>query len=164
MTSICNEALKSYLDGETLIFGYPGTLTVQRLCDTIKEKFKCELPAASNDRGVDVVGWKPLDRRGNQIIVFMQCAGGKNWRSKTRDVIMRPWTQKYVGFHVEPTRAFATPIILSDPEDFEEVSLEGDLLFDRPRIYNHTFGLMPSNALVIEISDWCRERLTELLN
>jgi len=160
---LCNEALKSYLGGETLTFGYPGTITVQHLCQLTGEQFKRELPAAANDRGLDVVGWKPLDSRGNQIIVFMQCAGGKNWRSKTTDVVMRAWTEKYVGFHVKPTRAFATPISITNLDVFEEVSFETDLLFDRPRIYNNTVTLVPTASLAVEISDWCQERLADLL-
>lgn len=160
---LCNEALKSYLDGETLTFGYPGTVTVQHLCQLTGERFKQELPAAANDKGLDVVGWKPLDRRGNQIIIFMQCAGGKNWRSKTGDVVMRAWAEEYVGFHAKPTRAFSTPIVISNLDEFKQVSWETDLLFDRPRIYNHTHALMSSDDLVCEISDWCKNRLPDLL-
>lgn len=159
------EAAKNYLAGEALVFGHPGKVTVAQLCGELLEKFKSELPPNYNDRGLDVVAWKPFnDKRGNQVIVLMQCAGGANWTTKTGDVVLRAWCEKYVTFGCKPIRGFSTAVVISDRDRFEEISFEADLLLDRTRLYRNTRDYQVQDSLRSETLDWCNNRLQEILN
>ncbi len=156
------EAAKNYLNGEAIVFGHPARYSIADICRETFEKFKSELPATYNDRGVDVIAWKPFhDKRSNQIIVLMQCAGGLNWIQKTGDVVARAWMEKYITFGSPPTRGFSTVVVVSNPEQFEEVSFETDLLFDRPRIYQNTIGKELTADLRTEVRTWCDQRIRE---
>jgi len=158
-------ATKNYLNGVAIVYGHPTPFTISHLSQITNEKFKTELPANYNDRGLDVVAWKPFeDNRGNQIIILMQCAGGHNWTSKTGDVVLRAWTEKYMTFGCTPVRGFSTVVVISNRERFEEISFETDLLFDRPRIYRHTVDYELENTLRPAILNWCNERIAEILN
>lgn len=162
---ISKDAIKNYLNGEAVVFGHPSQYTVSQLCELTNEGFKRELPANYNDRGLDVLAWKPFgDNRGNQIIIMMQCAGGANWTSKTGDVVLRAWTEKYITFGCFPTRGFSTAVTISEKEIFEEVSFETNLLFDRPRLIKNLIGQPVEGELRNEILDWCNHRLAEILN
>ncbi len=162
---VSKEAAKNYLCGKALVFGHPANLTISEVCSTICEKFKSELPANYNDRGLDVIAWKPFDdKRGNQVIVLMQCAGGANWTSKTGDVVLRAWSEKYITFGCKPVRGFSTVVIVSNSEQFEEISFETDLLFDRTRIYRNTQSFSLEDGLRNEVLLWCNGRLQEILN
>lgn len=162
---ICREAIKNYLNGEAIVFGFPSPHTVQSICDLTYEIFKRNLPANFKDRGLDVLGWKPFgDKRGNQVIILMQCAGGLNWYTKTGDIVQRAWTEKYMTFGCTPVRGFSTAIAITDTEMFEEVSFETDLLFDRPRIINNVLSFELEGNLRTEILDWCKNRIQEISN
>jgi len=162
---ISREAVKNYLSGNAVVFGHPARYSVADLCGFTNEKFKSELPPNYNDRGLDVMGWKPFnDRRGNQILIMMQCAGGHNWISKTGDVVLRAWTEKYMTFGCKPVRGFSTVVVVSNNERFEEVSFETDLLFDRPRLYRCTVDLEVETTLRPEVITWCKDRIAEILN
>ena len=157
---ISMEAAKNYINGEAIIFGHPSKIKVANICQLTNEKFKSELPANYNDRGLDVIAWKPFnDKRGNQVIVLLQCAGGHNWTSKTGDVVLRAWKEKYITFGCTPIRGFSTVVVITDRERFEEISFETDLLFDRPRIFRNTVKFDIEINLRNEIKDWCKEEL-----
>jgi len=162
---ITREAAKNYITGNAIVFGHPTPYSIADICHLTKEKFKSELPANYKDRGLDVLAWKPFrDSRSNQIIIMMQCAGGHNWISKTGDVVLRAWTEKYITFGCKPIRGFSTVVVITNKERFEEISFEADLLFDRPRIYVNTMGFEIEGDLRFEILTWCNERIKELLN
>lgn len=162
---ISMEAVKNYLNGKAIVFGHPSPFTILQLSQLTKEKFKSELPANYNDRGLDVIAWKPFnDNRGNQVIVLMQCAGGHNWTSKTGDVVLRAWKEKYMTFGCTPVRGFSTVVVISDSDRFEEISFEADLLFDRPRIYCNTINFALEGTLRPDILNWCNDRIAEILN
>lgn len=162
---ISMEAVKNYLNGEAIVFGHPAPYTVTGICNLTNEGFKSELPANYNDRGVDVIAWKPFnDQRGNQLLVLMQCAGGHNWITKTGNVVARAWKEKYMTFGCSPVRGFSTAVIISNREVFEEVSFETDLLFDRPRIYKNIVDRQMQSNLRDEIREWCDARILEILN
>lgn len=160
---LSREAAKNYLQGEAVVFGHPSKFKVSELSKMTNEGFKVELPKGYKDRGLDVVAWKPFnDFRGNQIIVLMQCAGGHNWTTKTGDVVLRAWMEKYMTFRCTPVRGFSTAVVISSAESFEEISFETDLLFDRPRLYRNTIGIDLENTLRPAILNWCKERIEEI--
>jgi hypothetical protein len=162
---ISMEAAKHYIKGNAIIFGHPRLLSILEICQLTNERFKSELPSNYKDRGLDVIAWKPFDdNRGNQIIILMQCAGGYNWTSKTGDVILRTWKEKYMTFGCTPIRGFSTVVVISDRNRFEEISFETDLLFDRPRIYRNTRQFELDITLRPAILDWCNNRLKVILN
>jgi hypothetical protein len=162
---VSKEAVKNYMDGDAIVFGHPSRISIRNIAQTLQEGFKQELPTNYNDRGVDVIAWKPFnDGRGNQLIAFIQCAGGANWTSKTGDVVMRAWAERYMTFHCTPVRGFTTVVVIDDAERFQEVSFETDLLLDRLRIYRYTVNKQLENNLRNEIKMWCDNRITEIVN
>ncbi len=162
---VSREAVKQYINGEAIIFGHPTQYTINQICGLTNEGFKRELPANYNDRGVDVIAWKPFgDQRGNQVIILMQCAGGHNWVLKTGDVATRAWREKYITFGCTPLKGFSTAVVISNSEVFEEISLEADLLFDRTRIYRNIVDRPLEGTLSNEVKVWCDTRIAEILN
>ncbi len=162
---LSNEAVKNYIEGNGIVYGHPAKLSIREITELINEKFKSELPQNYKDRGVDIIAWKPFhDQRGNQIIVLMQCAGGKNWLSKTGDVVMRAWVEEYIGFHCSPVRGFSTAVVVSDPERFFDISLEADLFLDRTRLHRYTSAFDIKDELKDALRDWCNQKLNDMLN
>jgi hypothetical protein len=162
---ISREAIKNYLGGEAIVTGHPNPYSVKDICELMCEKFKTELPSNYKDRGVDIIAWKPFsDNRGNQIVILIQCAGGHNWVSKTNDVAVRAWAEKYMGFKCYPVKGFSTAVVVTNSEAFEEVSFETHLLIDRTRIYSNTVNSQIEGTLRTEIAQWCMDRFAEILN
>lgn len=157
---VVREAVQNYINGNAIVFGHPDKLTIQEVCQLTNERFRQELPARYKDRGLDIIAWRPFnDERGNQVVILMQCAGGKNWTSKTGDIVLRSWEDK-IAFGCTPTRGFATVVTISNQERFEEVSFEAGLLFDRPRIYRSTTNL--NEELREELRKWCANMISSV--
>jgi hypothetical protein len=116
------------------------------------------------DRGVDVVAWKPFsEKRSSQIVVLLQCASGKDWRSKTRDLPLRSWEQ-YIHWSNNPIKAFAVPCVISS-RDWHDVSKEGGILFDRIRITNLINELGSKDKLLAkDVASFIKTRLKEASN
>ena len=158
---ISSKAAKNYLGGESLIYGTQSNMNVEELARCLNERFGYEPPSSRKDRNLDVVVWKPFgDNRKSQMIVLMQCAAGKNWKSKLTELSIRAWS-RYINFACEPIRAFSVPIAISDNEVLEEISLDGGLIIDRPRIYRYTKGYDVDINLEKELKVWCMERINE---
>lgn len=92
---------------------------------------------STEDKGLDVVGWIPFeDNNPNTIIIFGQCACGKNWFGKQID------TRRYDKFYTH----YLTPFIhaMFYPEDFDnyggkfnlDLDLIENIVFERRRLLN----------------------------
>lgn len=158
---ITNEAIKNFLRGESAIYGHPRGEKLQNIAGRLVERFVKEPPRRFKDRGLDVIAWKPFsDKRPSQIIILLQCAAGENWRSKTTSLCLFPWLQ-YMEWAFEPMRGFSVPRIISD-RDFHDVSAEGGLLLDRPRIYRNMASSTIEGNLRDKLKLWCKERLRNM--
>ncbi|HHT53150.1 MAG TPA: hypothetical protein GX007_08265 [Bacteroidales bacterium] len=91
----------------------------------------------TKENGLDVVGWIPFeDNNPNTIIIFGQCACGKDWFGKQVE------TKRYDKFY----RHYLTPFIhaMFYPEDFDnsngmfnlDLDLIDNIVFERRRLLN----------------------------
>lgn len=91
----------------------------------------------TKEKGLDVVGWIPFeDNNPNTIIIFGQCACGKDWFGKQVE------TKRYDKFY----RHYLTPFIhaMFYPEDFDnsngmfklDLDLIDNIVFERRRLLN----------------------------
>jgi len=167
---LCSFAVKAYLSGEAIVFGWPvepgGSSSIRdrviEVATRLNEKY-VESPAKKyKDRGVDVVAWSPFaEQRPSQVVVLLQCAAGRDWRAKATDLPLDAWGQ-YIHWSCNPMKAFAVPCIIPE-RDWHEVSKEGGVLFDRIRVTNLTSELEKEDkALAKDISRFVARRLEEL--
>jgi hypothetical protein len=161
-------ALKEYINGDVFIFGWPvlnntGTAIEQRIIEisnTLRERL-IESPAERyKDRGVDIIAWKSFaERRSSQCIILAQCAAGKNWQNKTRDLPIESWKQ-YIHWACDPITAFFVPCIIPD-DLWHDISREAGILFDRIRIMNLLPNGISDPDLNAEVTKWVEEQLAE---
>jgi len=162
-------ALQEYMKGDVFLFGWPvldGTEAAigQRVMDVAErlgERF-VEAPALPyKDRGVDIIAWKTFEEsRSGQIIILAQCASGKNWRIKTRDLPRESWEQ-YIHWACNFVIAFFVPCIIPD-NLWHETSREAGILFDRIRIMNSLPNGITDPQLRGELTAWTQQKLPEL--
>lgn len=157
---ICKEVLEEYIGGQAKVVGFPKKVSVQEICNEIKEDFIQELPTRYKDRKLDVVGWKKIDSRNNKLLILMQCAAGNDWRDKTTELQAEVW-RDYIRFSCTPTRAFGFAHCIDD-DLFFETGKEGGVIFDRLRIYRYIKNRKKINdaSLRDDILGWCNERLS----
>ena len=161
---ISNEAIRNYISGHSLIYGFPSEQGVQEIANLIlKEKFNHLPPSYRKDRDLDIIAWKSWgDNRASQIILFIQCASGSNWKTKIKDLNLRAW-EKYIDFAAPLLKGFSVPVIISDRGYLNELSTDAGVIIDRARIYMETYdklfldvNLRPALLL------WCNKRVAEL--
>ena len=154
-------AVKRYLGGEGVTCGFPTTLHASDLASLVTEPFIKEYPSYRKDRNLDILAWIPFnDGRPNQIIVMVQCASGRNWRSKTKELNLEAW-KKYIHFLSPPIRSFTLPDIITD-DRFEEQSTDAGLILDRSRIYRCIYGVTLSTDLKARLIKWCKARISTM--
>ena len=169
---ITNRAIKKYLSGNSLVFGWPGVVTegeanesqikrkIKQVADELGERFVEAPPARFNDRGVDVIGWIPFfGGRSSQIVLLVQCYAGQDLRGKVA-VPLDSWYQ-YIHWGFNPIRGFAVPAIIPE-RDWHEMATDMGLLFDRPRILNALSADTYDAELAAEVTAWVGEQLSEL--
>jgi hypothetical protein len=166
---MCGEALRRYLSGRKIIFGWPLLPElpaaigerVKYVADELGERY-VESPAGRyKDRGVDVIAWSPFtEPRSNKIVILAQCAAGGNWRSKTRELPLESW-KEYIHWAGPVSTAFGLPCVVPD-DLWHDVSKEAGLVLDRIRLLN----LLPHGALdaglVTDLTDWTNGALATL--
>ena len=163
---ISNEAVKNYIRGNSLIYGFPNDQNVQDIAiNHLRELFNYLPPAYRKDRNLDIVAWNPWgDHRASQIILLVQCAAGANWKTKIKELNIRAW-EKYIHFAANPIKGFSVPVIISDREMLHEISTDAGVIIDRPRLYKETFNKNFTDvALRPLLTEWCRNRIAEINN
>ena len=165
-------AIKQYLSGEGIVFGWPVDADeetsirerVIKVASRLNERYAEPPREKYKDRGVDVIAWKPFSEpRNSQVVVLLQCASGKDWRSKTRDLPLRSWEQ-YIHWSNNPIKAFAVPCVISS-YDWHDVSKEAGILFDRIRITNLIDEIGSKDKLLAkDIAGFIKNRLKEAAN
>lgn len=168
------EAICNYLGGRVFVFGWPVLDNVQvqiaarvrQVADLMKERF-VEAPAAQYlDRGVDIIAWKPFpepdaaSNRTSQLIMLSQCAAGRHWRDKTRDLPWASWTQ-YVHWATDPEIGFAVAAVI-DEDVWHDVAREVEgVIFDRIRLINFLPNGVQDAVLRNDLDTWVGEQTHE---
>ncbi|HEY4311637.1 MAG TPA: hypothetical protein VGN12_19480 [Pirellulales bacterium] len=91
----------------------------------------------AKDQGLDIVVWKPLDRRGGQLFLLGQCACGNAYATKYHDLdhqltSLTQWV-KPVSW-AAPVRVFSTPRHIPNDLEFQQVNKVAGLTVDRARL------------------------------
>ena len=107
------------------------------------------MPAHAKDGGIDIVTYKPLDERGNQIIVLTDATIGKNWKEKHVYSKIQHWGQ-YIHFKNNPITCLAIAGIIPT-ENFHSASRDNGLLFDRTRIMGY---YVPQDKIQEDLEHW----------
>ena len=160
---LANEAIRNFLNGESLVFGYPGTPDLKNVSILLHEDFISYPPSNLKDAGLDVISWKSFeDDRSSQIVILTQCAAGNNWKSKAGKLPVEAW-REYIHWACRPVIGFGIPRIISKTE-FHQICVECNcaLLFDRARIYRNTESSRFESDLRNKFKSWCQERLRNL--
>ena len=152
-------AAKGYIAGESLQFGFPRrTLSknflkaVEEVCQAMGEgggPREGQNSSAAKDAGLDIIAWKPFpDKRQAQVMLFGQCAAGKNWQDKLSELQPR----SFIDIHlqeppaVDPLRGFFTPFRLSKRNWYQKAKQAG-ILFDRCRIAHSAYRQDPPDDI-----------------
>ncbi len=89
---------------------------------------------ASKEKGVDILAYKSFeDKIASMIIVLIQCACGKDWKSKTAETKRY---ETYLDFYkLKPIHSMSIPYYLSSENGFKDSEELGNkLVFERKRL------------------------------
>jgi hypothetical protein len=171
---ITSRAVKGYLSGNAVVFGWPAPpdpqqdaddesqikRKIRKVAEDLGERFAEAPPARFNDRGVDVIGWIPfVEGRSSQVVLLLQCYAGQDWKGKLQ-VPLASWYQ-YIHWSFNPIAGFAVPRVISE-QDWHEGSTDKGLLFDRARIVNLLTVDTYDPALANELRTWVEGQVAEL--
>ncbi len=166
---ISHEVMKSFMPNAIVkSFGkaseYKGSAKekIRRLADDIgletdDYEIGCIGERNVQERGLDVVGWVPLEDKCQNMVIFLcQCACGKKYASKQHDI--RRFEHYYRFYRLKPLRTLFIPYALINPNNwkfYHSDDIEEEyLVFERLRIVNLTKGradvlsLLNSTSLV----------------
>lgn len=165
-------AAKMYLQGNVIGFGAPRqdmptsfSEAVDKLCQLIGEGggFGGRPTLNRKDDALDLVAWKDFnDRRSSKLLMFGQCASGKNWEEKVAELNPKAfWGHWVLGSFVspEPLRSFFIPHRI-DSEKWDFTARKAGLLFDRCRI---AFWARQENADYSSHIAWVGHSLKQVL-
>ena len=139
---ITDSALKKYVGTENSIltsFSVSSDRTMKEKIHTIIHETKENIgnidymPKKSKDGGIDIVTYKSLDNRGNQIIILTDATIGKNWMNKCLAPKLESW-REYIFFKVSPITCVSTVHVI-DKDSIHNHSKGKGLLMDRTRIF-----------------------------
>ena len=162
---ISDIALKNYLNGETIILGFPNIENLPSQLDNlatllIEERGAKNPPVHAKDRGIDVIGWKSFsDGRKGQIIVLMQCAAGRNWNLK-KQILIDVWSQ-YINWNFYTTIPSMSITEILPIKKWSDATETYGIIFDRARIYKNLYTPNTSieENLRAGVIQWCSEKL-----
>jgi hypothetical protein len=169
---LATRALASYLGGHAVRFGAPRDdlpksfgRAIEQLCNRLGEGRWSRHPASTGkpqDGGLDVVAWKGFpDGRVGQVIVFAQCASGKDWKSKVHDLQPESFSKTWMPqLYSSPLRAFFVPHRL-ERQEWNKNTADGGILFDRCRLA-HCLPDERSFPESRECSKWLAQTLSRI--
>jgi hypothetical protein len=126
---------------------FPGSFrsAVDKLCrEIINEGDGCRpsVRARQQDDGVDIVAWRDFpDRAPGKLLMFGNCASGRNWKSKLHELRPSDFYAKWVLGRT-PTQVLKSLFIPYRVErgDWDEHSIDAGIIFDRCRIAHWASG------------------------
>jgi len=164
---LTSKALETHL-GNVLVVGWPRSdssiasfrVCLEKICENINEELciKHTIDPNVKDEKLDIIAWKTIDNRSGKIIILVNCAAGKNWKDKTRELSRAVWGD-FISFPFHPLKALAFPYI--DNSIWRKTSLEAGLLLDRLRLTK----LIPIHSrfpLRNEIVNWLKNKIDNL--
>lgn len=115
-------------------------------------------PAASNqkDAKLDVVAWTPFaDGRRGKLVMFGQCATGKNWPDKVTELQPLSFCQLWMreALHIAPGKMFFVPFTIPD-RGWAIVTSRAGIVFDRCRIAAH--AMVVPTPIIKKCHQWTR--------
>jgi hypothetical protein len=158
------EAIKNYIGGDAIIYGFPHKQTVNEIANIIDEKYNFSPTTNFKDRGVDIIAWRSFgDGRKSKIVGLFQCAAGFHWKKKLLEVPLNAW-RAYISWGDSiPMKGFTTPVVIGD-DIFFECILTGGLMFDRPRLYRNIRSITAiDQSLRDELLLWCQNKVKHLM-
>ena len=141
---ISDVCLKKYFNTTTSIITSIGqnNVLLRNSIDNIRQELKESkgsdenIPQKAKDGGIDIITYKPIDSRGNQVVCLTDATIGKNWRSEKMVKNQLDSWKEFVHFKVSPMTCL-TIIHVIEPENFHGSSKDNGLLFDRTRIMKY---------------------------
>lgn len=138
-------AARDFIQGELHVFGTSResgggfAASVGDLCAAVGEGggFKGQPTLNKQDDGVDIVVWKGFgDKRSGQIMMYGQCAGGWDWKSKLYRLQPDEFCEQWmVDKPPSPLiKSFYVPHTVADESRWNNAVRSGGILFDRCRI------------------------------
>ncbi|WP_209391377.1 hypothetical protein [Chryseobacterium sp. RR2-3-20] len=160
---LSSKAVSNYFSGHSIIYGHPSKQTVKTIATDIFETFIKEPSSNFNDRGVDIICWKPFnDKRKSQITALIQCAAGFNWDKKLLGIPYKAWTQ-YIHWGADPLKGFTAPIVINEKR-YDDVVTDAGIMFDRPRIYQNIQYINAIDTdLTTDLINWCEPRINSFI-
>jgi len=171
---VCAKVAEEYIGGahisvKSRVFGFPRRVlparfedALQKLCDELQEGTgPRDRPTSSDqkDAKLDIVAWRDFDdARPGKLIIFGQCATGRNWNQKLSDLQPSVWCDFWMQDRpaVLPVPMFFVPHRVS-LRDWLRSSFFGGILFDRCRIARHSSLIGP--PLRNELAAWSKDVL-----
>jgi hypothetical protein len=141
---------------------------VEALCERIYTAGAADindwLLTAGNDGGLDLVCYRKFqDEREAMPVFFLQCASGKNWRTKIETPNPDLW-QKLLNSAVRPSTGIAAPFVI-EPKELKTAALIGQIVvFDRLRILSaaREGPVTLDNQFGGEVLAWMQPRIEAL--
>ena len=140
--------------------GFPDAVVA--LVNHLREGEECkdrEGLDQSKDDGLDVVAWREFpDRKPSKLILFGQCAVGRHWKKKIRDLRPSDWCKRnFAGtIAVDPIPAFFVPMAISDKD--ADLAGVNQILLDRCRISALCSGTL-DDRLDEQLQEWIKASL-----
>jgi len=167
--------MRQYLHGDAINTGSPRKTGVPSrfsdcldyLCNRMSEVRGAQrlYKSKNRDDGVDVVAWNPFrDMRPGKLIILVQCAAGKDWRSKIRgsEISLGLW-QQHINFATKPLKAFVFPLVCIDNDNWARINHESEgLVLDRLRVASMFVSDSAPHTLLQKIQKWCKGQLKRL--
>jgi hypothetical protein len=163
-------AAKNFLQGESIRFaaprdgGFPSEfrVAIDELCRRVGEGagMKAKKLKAGQDDTLDVVAWRDFpDKRPGKLLLFGQCASGRNWKSKISDLQPRDFCD--IWMEQTPPSNLLKALFIPHQVDLDEWwqrSVKAKMIFDRCRIayWAHGRGGIPNQT---EYVAWSRSKL-----
>jgi hypothetical protein len=161
ITKICIEI---FLQANSYMFGFPNNKSFKDQLDEFaidvkEQRFQNPSPA-DKDRGVDVVVYKEFDAiRNNCLLIFIQCAAGKNWNDKKPVSIASYGRFLHINRKTAISSLALTQIV--DIDDWLNACDDYGLIIDRARlyrIYSNNRKAIPK-TLTSQVLNWCKAKL-----
>lgn len=165
-------AARNYVGGESVRFAAPRLefprpfgKAVTALCFQMGEggSYKKQPPSSSQDRTVDVVAWRTFpDALPGKIIVFGQCASGRDWDGKVGELQPRAFCEHWMSDPPvsDVLRAFFVPHRIPR-YTWKWISRQAGILFDRCRLSFWVHRDIRGFRRRTELKSWCRAALEQ---
>ncbi len=162
---ITKSYLEKYLQSFGYAFGFPSKLSFTNQLDDFAKKINEKRHEDPNphdkDRDVDLIVCKQFDEiRDNCILLFVQCAAGKNWDGKK--AVSIDSYRRYLSFSLKATISSLALTQVVDISDWRNACDDYGIIIDRARL----FRLITNNPNIIpkslnkKILNWCESRLS----